>query len=61
MFIFERTAGFLEVSATVKLCGQRIPSLDRLPPDMHSGNSNILRNDALGKGWIRKKGKTPWV
>lgn len=61
MFIFERTAGFLEVSATVKPCGQRIPSLDCLRPDMHSGNSNVLRMDALVKGWICKKRNTPWV
>lgn len=61
MFIFERPAGFLEVSATVKLCGQHLPSLDRLPPDMHSAISNIPRNDVLVKGCIYKKGERPWI
>lgn len=61
MFIFERPAGFLEVSATVKPCGQHIPSLDRLPPDVHSANNNIPRNDAFVKGWFCKKRKRPWV
>lgn len=31
MFISESTAGFLEVSSTVKLCVQYSPSLDCLP------------------------------